>query len=70
MKHARLSRAQIKALIGVRDHGDPGWFVRGRAAHGGAVRTVMSLRKRGLIVFGDSMWTLTASGVKALKEET
>lgn len=45
----KLSPAMWQILFDVRDHGNLGYSLSGRAAHGGAAGSHMALKKRGLM---------------------
>lgn len=66
----RLTPTQMVIMETIRDYGDPLSSFRGRAARGGAMRSLHSLERRGLVAHDPcSPYKLTEYGVKALSEE-
>lgn len=64
----KLTDAQRRALVGLRDHGDLSWHFHGQSAHGGLSSTIASLRRRELLALTEDRrgWVITDAGLEAL----
>lgn len=66
----KLSRAQMRMLEDVAEHGEPYMRVHGQSAHGGASATIASLMRLRLIQHdAKRSWVVTARGAIVLRRE-